>query len=218
MPPKRASHAPSSIPITRQYLVLYNLISALLWSSLFLRIVFTLATSRVARIYPTVGGFARNTQTLALAEIVHAAIGVVRAPVPTTALQVASRLLLVWGVVDMFGSGLGLGAYGSNTGNQLAYTGMLSAWSLSEIVRYSYFVAFLGSGGNASSVPGFLTWARYNLFYVLYPVGISSEVWLLWYALPMAETWHPMYAWALRAVMVIYVPGKCDGCFPGGLN
>lgn len=59
---------------------------------------------------------------------------------------------------------------------------MLLAWSLTEVVRYSYFVFNLRGG-----VPAFegtevermvlrgIGWARYNFFYVLYPVGIVSE-------------------------------------------
>jgi very-long-chain (3R)-3-hydroxyacyl-CoA dehydratase len=36
-------------------------------------------------------------QSAAALEVLHALVGVVRSPVLTTALQVASRLLLVWG-------------------------------------------------------------------------------------------------------------------------
>lgn len=40
-------------------------------------------------------------QTLAVMEVVHAALGWVRSPVGTVASQVASRLWAVWGVVEM---------------------------------------------------------------------------------------------------------------------
>ena len=40
------------------------------------------------------------TQSLAVLEVVHAALGWVRSPVATTAMQVASRLWSVWGVVE----------------------------------------------------------------------------------------------------------------------
>ena len=52
-----------------------------------------------------------------------------------------------------------------------------------------------------------LYFSRYNTFYILYPVGISSECTLVWRALePTAKT-IPPYWWFLVAILVIYVPG-----------
>lgn len=73
--------------------------------------------------------------------------GIVRSPVATTALQVASRCVLVWGVVDRFPT---------ETGSSPAYASMLLAWSLTEVVRYGYFVFNLMGG----RVPAWLIWAR----------------------------------------------------------
>jgi len=88
-------------------------------------------------------------------------------------MQVASRLLLVWGIVGMFG-GEGLleakGAMGDVVGkvkratgghevqrsNQVAYLGMLVAWAVTECVRYAYFVILLSSG----AIPKWLSWLR----------------------------------------------------------
>lgn len=39
------------------------------------------------------------TQSLAILEVVHAAVGLVRSPVFTTAQQVASRIFVVWGIL-----------------------------------------------------------------------------------------------------------------------
>lgn len=47
------------------------------------------------------GEATKYVQTLAVMEVVHAAIGIVRSPVGTVASQVASRLWAVWGVVEM---------------------------------------------------------------------------------------------------------------------
>eukprot|EP00951_Prasinocladus_malaysianus_P037525 scaffold403922_cov50-Prasinocladus_malaysianus.AAC.1 len=38
-------------------------------------------------------------QTAALLEVVHSAVGLVRSPVLITAMQVASRIWILWGVV-----------------------------------------------------------------------------------------------------------------------
>lgn len=50
--------------------------------------------------YKNLGYLTKWTQTLAVLEVVHAALGWVRSPVLTTASQVASRVYTVWGVVE----------------------------------------------------------------------------------------------------------------------
>lgn len=54
-------------------------------------------------------------------------------------------------------------------------------------------------------MPGFVTWLRYNAFYVMYPLGIGSECWLIWLASGVAPAW---YGWALWAILGAYVPGE----------
>lgn len=126
--------------------------------------------------------------------------GLVRAPVGTTAMQVASRLLLVWGIVDTF----------PYLAKSAGYSSMLIAWSVTEVVRYSYFV-FTLSGYS----PGFISWLRYNLFYVLYPLGISSECWLIYKAIEPAREVRQELAWLLQLILFVYVPGKFYGDFRG---
>jgi very-long-chain (3R)-3-hydroxyacyl-CoA dehydratase len=50
--------------------------------------------------YKNLGWLTKWTQTLAVLEVVHAALGWVRSPILTTASQVASRVYTVWGVVE----------------------------------------------------------------------------------------------------------------------
>ena len=71
--------------------------------------------------------------------------GIVRAPFFTTVLQVASRVVLIWGIVENF-----------PVEQNPAYSTMLLAWSATEVVRYSYFVFFL-----TGQVPPILAWLRY---------------------------------------------------------
>lgn len=89
---------------------------------------------------------------------------------------------------------------------------MLIAWSVTEVVRYSYFV-FTLSGYS----PGFISWLRYNTFYVLYPLGISSECWLIYKAIAPAKEMRQEYAWALQLILLIYVPGRFS-CLMGEGN
>jgi very-long-chain (3R)-3-hydroxyacyl-CoA dehydratase len=110
-------------------------------------------------------------------------------------MQVASRYLLVWGIVNNFPT---------ETTRSIGLTTMLMAWSTTEIIRYSYFAINLAYG----QVPSFLTWLRYNTFFLLYPMGISSECWLVWLSKEPGKKWNPAYEWFVWAVLAIYVPGK----------
>ena len=134
-------------------------------------------------------------------QLTFALLGLVRAPVSTTAMQVASRLLLVWAIVDPFPS----------LAKSAVYSSMLVAWSVTEVIRYSYFVLNL-----SGYQPAFITWLRYNTFYVLYPMGISSECYMIYKAIEPARKLRQEYAWALQLILFIYIPGKhCevrDGC------
>lgn len=110
-------------------------------------------------------------------------------------MQVASRLLLVWGIGHFFPV---------TTAASPAFSSMLVAWSVTEVIRYGYFAINLRFGG----VPDALTWLRYNTFFVLYPLGISSECWLIWKAVEPAKAYGVGLEWALIGVLLIYVPGS----------
>jgi very-long-chain (3R)-3-hydroxyacyl-CoA dehydratase len=216
-----AARAPPKKSLRTQYLTLYNLASAALWLRVFWRVVLTVAVGGGwEKVFAGTDETVRLTQSVAVLEVVHAALGefnasmssqrvvssitskltilspgIVRAPLLTTLMQVASRFLLVWGIAFNFPS---------TTAASPAYTTMLLAWSATEIIRYGYFAYNLHFGG----VPGWLTWLRYNTFFVLYPLGISSECWLVYSATgPAREQWGQMWEWALYAVLAIYVPG-----------
>lgn len=194
----RAARKPGTKPLQSsspktQYLILYNFVNAVLWLTVLGRVILLVPLVGFGRVYPGVGKFCKWTQTLALLEVVHAVVGLVRAPIGTTAMQVASRLLLVWGVVDTF----------PFLAKSAAYSSMLIAWSVTEVVRYSYFV-FTLSGYS----PGLISWLRYNLFYVLYPLGISSECWLIYKAVEPAKEIRQELGWLLQLILFIYVPGS----------
>ncbi|KAK8220140.1 hypothetical protein M8818_000556 [Zalaria obscura] len=193
--PQTATPRASSSPLKTTYLALYNFVSAILWSTVLGRVLVISAIHGTRMVYPGVGEFTKWTQTLACLEILHAAVGIVRAPLLTTAMQVASRLLLVWGVVNNFPN---------STATSPVYSTMLVAWSVTEVIRYSFFAMNLSTG----SVPKALMWLRYNTFYVLYPMGISSECWLVYQALAPARSWNLAYEYILKAILFIYIPGS----------
>lgn len=89
------------------------------------------------------------------------------------------------------------------------YSSMLTAWATTEVIRYTYF-AFKEAG---VYIPYALTWLRYSAFLVLYPIGITSELVMMYNAwkgpaVHMAE-WYP---WAIVAVAVVYIYGREDPC------
>ncbi|KXL51183.1 MAG: hypothetical protein FE78DRAFT_136335, partial [Acidomyces sp. 'richmondensis'] len=202
-PSNSAVHSASSRSVTpissssnsNFYLIIYNSVSALLWSVALGRTLLGASVNGYDQVYAEIGTFTKWTQTLAGLEVLHALIGLVRAPLLTTLMQVASRYLLVWGIVNIFPQ---------TASHSLAYTTMLIAWSTTEIIRYSYFALNLAYG----KVPGLLTWLRYNTFFVLYPLGISSECWLVWLSTEPARRWTQAFEWGLWAVLVIYIPGS----------
>lgn len=120
-------------------------------------------------------------------------LGFVRAPVVTTAMQVASRLFLVWGVNYLV----------PEIHTHWSFTTMMVAWSIAEIVRYGYYTLHLSSG-----VPGFISWVRYHFFFILYPLGVFSELMMIYQALPYAHHVHPLYYYLLVVVALVYIPGK----------
>lgn len=87
---------------------------------------------------------------------------------------------------------------------------MILAWSMTEVIRYAFYALSLVLG----TVPRILVYLRYTTFYVLYPVGASSEALLILSSLPTANplqglkdgTWS---AWDyFRGVMfVVWWPG-----------
>ncbi len=58
-----------------QYLILYNLISAFLWFAVLARVLVLLAVVGPQNVYGGVGEFAKWTQTLAVLEVAHSALG-----------------------------------------------------------------------------------------------------------------------------------------------
>lgn len=129
-------------------------------------------------------------QTGALLEILHSLTRLIRAPPSTTALQVSSRLMLVWGVANA------VAQVRANT----SFATMVFAWSLTEIPRYFYFSVAAAS----SIVPYWLTWIRYTTFLPLYPLGASSEALTLFAALPYIQS---------SAIFSLHLPNRYNFAF-----
>lgn len=159
------------------YLFFYNALSFVLWATITVRLIFLVArlvpTGHVAHIFDALFPLLLFTQSLALLEILHAAVKLVRASPITTAMQVGSRILVVWCVmfffsVDMVGREKGVvGATGPDPGWKLGdwmVVSCVSPWGITECIRYGYFAVQVWG----AAVPRWLLWLRYVLFVPFY--------------------------------------------------
>lgn len=197
--PSRALHT---------YLIAYNVISLACWSVILVKTLSLLFTRQpfpntlsglIAHLshgydYKHLGTWVIWTQTGALLEVAHAALGWVRSSPVTVAMQVASRIWLVWGVL----------ARQPETHSHPLFVTMVLAWSVTECIRYSFYACNL-----LGLEPALLNWLRYNTFYILYPLGAGSEAFLMFSTLPKFGDWANWQLgdyWTL-ALFVIWWPG-----------
>ena len=105
-------------------------------------------------------------------------LGLVRSPVGTTALQVFSRVMLA-AAADAALASPDAGVRGLAGDAKPWLLVMCMAWSVTEVVRYSFY------GLNLCGIslrP--LTFLRYSLFLVLYPLGVLGEYMVLFTVSP----------------------------------
>jgi very-long-chain (3R)-3-hydroxyacyl-CoA dehydratase len=169
-----SARSASSLLTRRSYLIAYNSISLALWAILTLRAVLLIpllsSHGQLYDLYRALQSFLAVTQSLALLEVVHSLSGLVRANFLTTAMQVISRLQVVWGVVGAFPEivvqsrmyGVREHHYAGSKWGPLAYAGIVMAWGITECIRYGFFVWKEGMGD--ARMPTWLTWLRYVEF------------------------------------------------------
>ncbi|KAH7239364.1 tyrosine phosphatase-like protein [Fusarium tricinctum] len=175
------------------YLFLYNTVSGLLRTAILARTIYLWADHGNGAVRDELNVTARWTETLTVIEVIHAVTGLVRAAPATTALQVAGRNTIIWAITRN---------YPDVAFRETAYSLMLMAWNAADAVRYLYFALQTGTG----SVPAALTWLRYNMFFVLYPIGILSEMRLVYEVIVPSRARNPMYQYLLWFGLAIYLP------------
>lgn len=206
------------------YLVAYNGALFFGWGYvLYLTYKTVLEGGGTEEVYKAVEFPLKVSQTAAIMEVVHSMVGLVRSPVGITAMQVASRIWCLWGIVVAApGPTIGGGIPAKPLAMlgplpiQLNLISLLTAWCLSEVIRYGFFALkeLLGEA------PYISTWLRYSGFIVLYPIGVSSELTMAWLALPaikarqlfsvaLPNAWNYGFDYHLVCVltMLTYLPG-----------
>ncbi|KAH3684720.1 hypothetical protein WICPIJ_004306 [Wickerhamomyces pijperi] len=183
-------------PVER-YLAMYNQFSAILWSFILMSTTVLAVRNGQPDVFDTTNFALTVIQSFAVMEIINAIMGFVRTPIFTTVSQVASRLLIVYGIFRMLPN--------SPAGHHWSYLTLTFAWSVTEIVRYSYYAQNLITKGNPAR---FLTLLRYNLFFVLYPLGVFSELCIIYLSLDEAKAAiGAEYYYILIGSMALYAPG-----------
>jgi very-long-chain (3R)-3-hydroxyacyl-CoA dehydratase len=194
--------------LSSAYLTVYNAASLALWGHLLLRTLALApalyAQGRLPELYgellwPQLAGI----QSLAVVEVVHAAVGLVRASPVTTGIQVVGKNLVVWTVMVAFPEII-LGPDGQGAPGVWGFLGCVIFWCLAEVIRYGYFVLLLTTG----DTPSWLKWLRYSAFIVLYPPGLASEAYLVYLALTRAVDVSLPYWIYLLLGLLSYIPAS----------
>lgn len=161
-----------SSPITT-YLVIYNILQFVGWTIVgVLSIAYVLKKKSYFGVWNVTQIWLKIFQTAALLEVVHAAIRIVPSNPVMALFQISSRVLVVWGITDCV----------KEAQLSVGVPLLLFTWTVTEMVRYSYYVMNL-----LSFVPSFLTWCRYTFFIILYPCGITGELLCMYAALPVIK-------------------------------
>lgn len=192
--------------LRRIYLTLYNWTVFAGWLQVLYLALKTISESGHENVYAAVEKPLLLAQSAALLEIFHGLVGLVRSPLSATLPQIGSRLYLTWGILYSF----------PEVRNHILVSSLVISWSITEIIRYSFF----GTKEALGSAPSFLLWLRYSAFLVLYPTGITSEVGLIYCSLPsmkesgiyslrMPNKWNFSFDYFYAAILAlgIYVPG-----------
>ena len=168
--------------LAKTYLLVYNASLIAGWAYVLVFAGLAFVNTGADSVYATVEIPLLIAQSAACLEVVHAILGIARSPVVVTAMQVSSRIMVVWGVLwvsppsrtstlvlaNINGTDIGLGV-----------PSLLLCWGITECVRYSFY--FFKLVGN---VPSAVVWARYTFFIVLCPLGVASELWCAYSGFP----------------------------------
>ncbi|XP_051005816.1 very-long-chain (3R)-3-hydroxyacyl-CoA dehydratase 2 isoform X1 [Acomys russatus] len=173
-------------PVATAYLVIYNVVMTAGWLVIAVGLVRAyLAKGSYHSLYYSIEKPLKFFQTGALLEILHCAIGIVPSSVVLTSFQVMSRVFLIWAVTHSvkergpFQVCVNPGALPDFVQSEDSVLLFVIAWTITEIIRYSFYTFSL-----LNHLPYIIKWARYTLFIVLYPMGVTGELLTIYAALP----------------------------------
>ncbi|XP_048856982.1 very-long-chain (3R)-3-hydroxyacyl-CoA dehydratase 1 isoform X2 [Brienomyrus brachyistius] len=158
----------SKSAIATAWLTFYNITMTAGWLVLAVAMArFYIQKGNHRGLYKSISRTLKFFQTFALLEVIHCAVGIVRTSVIVTGVQVCSRIFMVWFITN------------SIKQNEESVILFLVVWTVTEITRYSFYTFSL-----LNHLPYFIKWARYNMFIVMYPLGVAGELMTIYTALP----------------------------------
>ncbi|XP_025878616.1 very-long-chain (3R)-3-hydroxyacyl-CoA dehydratase PASTICCINO 2A-like isoform X1 [Oryza sativa Japonica Group] len=191
--------------LRRLYLSVYNWIVFIGWVQVSWSMILALLEKRYEAVYAAVEQHLLFAQTAAIMEILHSIVGLVRSPVSSTLPQITARLFMIWGILRSF----------PEIHTHIFVTSLLISWCITEVTRYS----FNGMKESFGFTPSWLLWLRYSTFIVCFPIGMVSEVGLVYivvpfmkasekYCLRMPNKWNfsIKYFYASVFFMALYAP------------
>lgn len=173
-----------------KYLLIYNILLAIGWT--------------IFVIYELLNGFRINSTSLlllnicqgaAVLEIVHALLRWVSSPPLTTFIQVFSRVFVLV-FINLLTHNELISIFGI-TGVDF----IIIAWGFTEVIRYSFYSSSL-----LNKQFRWLTFFRYTLFIILYPLGMIGE-WMILLSIMKVNNWAitPLNI-LIGLILVSYVP------------
>ncbi|XP_071026725.1 very-long-chain (3R)-3-hydroxyacyl-CoA dehydratase 1-like isoform X1 [Oncorhynchus clarkii lewisi] len=187
------------------WLTFYNIAMTAGWLVLAMAMMrFYLQKATHKGLYKSIARTLKFFQTVALVEVSFWDIGIVRTSVIVTGVQVCSRIFMVWFITNSI----------KQIQNEESVILFLVVWTLTEITRYSFYTFNL-----LNHLPYFIKWARYNMFIIMYPLGVAGELLTIYAALPFVRKTGMLsmrlpnkynisfdYYYFLIIVMLSYIP------------
>ncbi|KAG7268618.1 hypothetical protein CRUP_020051 [Coryphaenoides rupestris] len=192
--------------VATAWLTFYNIAMTAGWLVLAVTMMrFYLQKGTHRGLYRSIARTLKFFQTAALVEVGHCAIGIVRTSVIVTGVQVCSRIFMVWFITNSI----------RQVQSEESVILFLVVWTVTEITRYSYytfnllhhlpyFIKWARVGVRVRVLEWVGEWVgvrlrlrvgvlrlslsrRYNLFIVLYPLGVVGELLTIYAALPVVR-------------------------------
>jgi len=140
----------------------YNCTQTIGWSFIFYKLVHHLVGGVPdLSLYNDVQVLLQVFQSLAVLEVVHALVGIVRSSVLVTLQQIFARMYITWIILYNL----------PPAQNSIGFPILLFAWSVTEMIRYSMYAVTM-----LTSPPYLLVWLRYTFFIIAYPMGLMGEL------------------------------------------
>lgn len=158
------------------YLLMYNFYQFI--GYFYIVLVLSISLSRdgfteVSKItYKTVGAAMRCSQTLQYLEFLNALVGYTKGSPLFPFLQVTGRNFILFAIIHAE----------TRIQEMPVVFALFMVWSLVELVRYPYYIIAILK----KDIPT-LTWLRYSIWIVLYPLGVLCEGTILLRSLPLFE-------------------------------